>query len=198
MRPCLGAHSSRSGCAQRARSPRRADLLGSGRTRASQCRADGSNGPEPWGPRCRRSVCAMPGGMRYPDGGGLAADERARQEPVRLWGAVWIERGASDREWPTASGSPGCRRTGSGGRWRRRTRPGGRPSATRRRSPRGFAAGDLARNNRAAADLGAWLVFQDGIRPGPPASQSRTWGQRGHTPVGAGTSCRAGTLRAGR
>jgi hypothetical protein len=36
--------------------------------------------------------------MRYPQGGGLTADERARREWVRLAAAEWIEEGASDQE----------------------------------------------------------------------------------------------------
>src|SRR5271154_526276 len=36
--------------------------------------------------------------MRYPDGGGLDAAERARRERVRLAAAETIEAGASDRE----------------------------------------------------------------------------------------------------
>jgi transposase len=36
--------------------------------------------------------------MRYPDGGGLTAQERARRERVRLAAAEMIEAGASDRE----------------------------------------------------------------------------------------------------
>jgi transposase len=36
--------------------------------------------------------------MRYPDGGGLTAAERARREQVRLAAADMIEAGASDRE----------------------------------------------------------------------------------------------------
>jgi transposase len=36
--------------------------------------------------------------MRYPDGGGLDAGERARREQVRLAAAELIEAGASDRE----------------------------------------------------------------------------------------------------
>ena len=38
------------------------------------------------------------GGMKYPDGGGLTAAERARREQVRLAAADQIEAGASDRE----------------------------------------------------------------------------------------------------
>ncbi|KOT98726.1 transposase [Streptomyces sp. NRRL F-5755] len=36
--------------------------------------------------------------MRYPDGGGLTAAERARRERVRLEAAEWIEAGAGDQE----------------------------------------------------------------------------------------------------
>jgi hypothetical protein len=36
--------------------------------------------------------------MRYPDGGGLDAAERARPETVRLEAAEMIEAGASDQE----------------------------------------------------------------------------------------------------
>ena len=38
------------------------------------------------------------GTMRYPDGGGLTAQERARRERVRLAAAEQVEAGASDRE----------------------------------------------------------------------------------------------------
>src|SRR3712207_8148721 len=36
--------------------------------------------------------------MRYPDGGGLTAEERARRDRVRLATAGWFEEGATDRE----------------------------------------------------------------------------------------------------
>jgi putative transposase len=36
--------------------------------------------------------------MRYPDGGGLTAEQRARREQVRVAAAELIEAGASDRE----------------------------------------------------------------------------------------------------
>ena len=36
--------------------------------------------------------------MRYPDGGGLTAEQRARREKVRLEAAGMIEAGASDQD----------------------------------------------------------------------------------------------------
>ena len=36
--------------------------------------------------------------MRYPDGGGLTAEDRARREQVRLAAADWMEEAATDRE----------------------------------------------------------------------------------------------------
>src|SRR5215475_903054 len=63
---------------------------------------DGLRGP---GQSCARTnglvIRGMAGyaaGMRYPDGGGLDAAERARREKVRLEAAELIEAGASDRE----------------------------------------------------------------------------------------------------
>jgi hypothetical protein len=61
-------------------------------------------------------------GMRYPDGGGLAAGERARRERVRLEAAALMEAGASDREvarWFRVSRM-------SANRWRRALAGGGR------------------------------------------------------------------------
>ncbi|HLX51169.1 MAG TPA: transposase [Streptosporangiaceae bacterium] len=43
--------------------------------------------------------------------------------------------------------------------------------------------GDLASNKRTAADLGAWLVFEDESGQGLRPPKGRTWGRRGHTPV---------------
>ena len=43
--------------------------------------------------------------------------------------------------------------------------------------------GDLARPKRAAADLGAWLCFQDESGQGLRPPKGRTWGRRGRTPV---------------
>src|SRR5439155_510869 len=62
------------------------------------------------------------GGMRYPDGGGLTAEERARREQVRLAAADLMEAGASDREvaWRFRVSRM------SANRWRRALAAGGR------------------------------------------------------------------------
>jgi putative transposase len=60
--------------------------------------------------------------MRYPDGGGLTAAERARRERVRLAAAEMIEAGASDRE--VAKRFRVSRM--SANRWRRMLAAGGR------------------------------------------------------------------------
>jgi transposase len=62
--------------------------------------------------------------MRYPDGGGLTAEERARREQVRLAAAEWIEEGATDRE--VAARFRVTRM--SANRWRRALIAGGRPA----------------------------------------------------------------------
>ena len=60
--------------------------------------------------------------MRYPDGGGLTAEERARREQVRLAAAELIEAGVSDRE--VARRFRVTRM--SANRWRRALAAGGR------------------------------------------------------------------------
>jgi len=62
------------------------------------------------------------GVMRYPDGGGLTAEERARRERVRLAAAELMEAGASDRE--VARHFRVSRM--SANRWRRALAAGGR------------------------------------------------------------------------
>jgi transposase len=62
------------------------------------------------------------GVMRYPDGGGLTAAERARREQVRLSAADLMEAGASDRE--VARRFRVSRM--SANRWRRALAAGGR------------------------------------------------------------------------
>jgi len=45
------------------------------------------------------------------------------------------------------------------------------------------AAGDLAGGKSTAADLGAWLIFEDESGQGLRPPKGRTWGRRGVTPV---------------
>jgi hypothetical protein len=45
------------------------------------------------------------------------------------------------------------------------------------------AGGDLAGGKRTAADLGAWIVFEDESGQGLRPPKGRTWGRRGQTPV---------------
>jgi putative transposase len=62
--------------------------------------------------------------MRYPQGGGLTAEECARREQVRLEAAEWMEEGATDRE--VAARVRVTRM--SANRWRRALAAGGRPA----------------------------------------------------------------------
>jgi putative transposase len=62
--------------------------------------------------------------MRYPDGGGLDADARARRERVRLAAAEYFEAGATDRE--VAERFRVTRM--SANRWHRALSAGGRPA----------------------------------------------------------------------
>jgi transposase len=62
--------------------------------------------------------------MRYPDGGGLTAEERGRREQVRLAAAEMIEAGAGDGE--VARRFRVSRM--SANRWRRALEAGGRPA----------------------------------------------------------------------
>jgi len=66
--------------------------------------------------------------MRYPDGGGLSAAERARREQVRLAAADLIEAGASDQE--VARRFRVSRM--SANRWRRNLAAGGRAALASR------------------------------------------------------------------
>src|SRR4051794_34738546 len=62
--------------------------------------------------------------MRYPQGGGLTAEERARREQVRLAAAEWIDEGAADVEVATRFRVTRM----SANRWRRAPAEGGRPA----------------------------------------------------------------------
>lgn len=58
-------------------------------------------------------------GMRYPDGGGLTAEERVRSEGVRLAAADPIEAGASDRRVARRLRVTRMSANAGGGRWLR-------------------------------------------------------------------------------
>jgi putative transposase len=78
--------------------------------------------------------------MRYPGGGGLTAEERARRERVRLAAAEWIEEGASDREGATRFRVTWM----SANRWRRALAAGGRAAlASRGRAVRAAGSAHL-------------------------------------------------------
>src|SRR3954451_7789681 len=64
--------------------------------------------------------------MRYPQGGGLTAEERARREEMRLAAAEWIEEGATDQEVATRFRVTRM----SVNRWRHALAAGGRPALT--------------------------------------------------------------------
>jgi transposase len=49
--------------------------------------------------------------------------------------------------------------------------------------PGSLAGGDLAAGKRTAADLGAWIVFEDESGQGLRPPKGRTWGRRSTTPV---------------
>jgi transposase len=94
--------------------------------------------------------------MRYPDGGGLTAEERARREQVRLAAADLIEAGASDRE--VARQFRVTRM--SANRWRRALTSGGR-QALASKGPGGA---------RCKLDAGQLRVLQTVLDAGPAAS----------------------------
>ena len=79
--------------------------------------------------------------MRYPDGGGLTAAERARREQVRLAAAEMIESGASDLE--VARRLRVSRM--SANRWRRALAAGGREALASK-----GAAGEVQADRSAA------------------------------------------------
>ena len=86
---------------------------------------------------------------------------------------------ASSSGWTTRWPGWMCCCIGWGGACR--CRPAGPPSGTRTRLP--GAGGDLARDKRTAADLGAWLCFQDESGQGLRPPKGHLWGRRGQTPV---------------
>src|SRR5260370_58556 len=103
--------------------------------------------------------------MRYADGGGLTAEERARREQGRLRAADLIEAGASGQEG--ARRFRGSRM--SGNRWRGGAGGGGRAGVAR------WGAGRRSGMRRIAVwRQEAWPVVKGRRRTWAPGSASRT------------------------
>src|SRR3954451_23169389 len=85
--------------------------------------------------------------MRYSDGGGLTAEERARRERVRLAAAEWFEEGATDRE--VAERFRVTRM--SANRWHRALTAGGRPGVYLEGPGRGPLQAELRPAGRAGS-----------------------------------------------
>src|SRR5918912_780551 len=91
----------------------------------------------------------------------------------RRGGARALRRGLHPARAGSAAAPAGVERAGA--------RPPGRRA--RRGTDRRLAGGELAADKGTAADLGAWLVFEDESGQGLRPPKGRTWGRRGHTPV---------------
>src|SRR3954466_11642456 len=105
--------------------------------------------------------------MRYPQGGGLTAEERARREQVRLAAAEWIDEGATDQEVATRFRVTRM----SANRWRRALAEGGRPALASKGAGGGGAAGGAGGAAGAAP-------------PPPPTPPCRRGGGRARPPAG--------------
>src|SRR5579863_6968733 len=92
--------------------------------------------------------------MRYPDGGGLDAAERARRERVRLAAAEMIEGGASDREIARHFRVSKM----SANRWRRALAAGGREALVSK-----GAAGAQCKLRSAQGDLARVVVLASSL-----------------------------------
>jgi hypothetical protein len=110
--------------------------------------------------------------MRYPDGGGLDAAERARPEQVRLAAADLIEDGASDRE--VARRFRVSRM--SVNRWRRKVAAGGRAALAVQGRGRGEVQADPPRS--CASWRRYWMPARR-CRDGMRISARRWRGSRG-------------------
>src|SRR3954469_10619703 len=124
--------------------------------------------PAQLGPARRAADAARgrPGGVGL--GGSVldaAAHRRGRARAVR--------RRLHPARAGSAAAPPGLERAGA--------RPARR--GTQRRADRRLAGGDLVADKKSAADLGAWLIFEDESGQGLRPPKGRTWGRRGCTPV---------------
>jgi hypothetical protein len=166
---------------RRGTSPPRAGAAGRGRDDRDRSQRPGGREAVPGVADAGEPVAAVPG-RRRPGSAGLQGrrrrpvqthpgpGRRARGGARRRPGGVRVCMRISAGRWPGSpsrcGGGPGwstrwpgwmCYCTGPGGacRSRRDGRPSGRGEDCQ------VAGGDLARHKRTAADLGAWLCFQD-------------------------------------
>ena len=150
-----------------------------------------------------RRLVNYAGGIRYPDGGGLDAAERARREQVRLAAAEMIEAGASDRE--VAKRFRVSRMPTN--RWRRALAAGGRAALASRGAggARCKLSPDQVRELEAVLDAGpaacgyadqCWTLPGSQTRSGGSSGWSTRWPGWTCSCTGSGGACRSG--RAGR
>src|SRR3954451_7160742 len=142
-----------------------------GRRRPARAHVEGA----PWGavqvdPRPARR--AANGARRRP--GRLGMDRSVLDAgPHRRGGARAVRRGLHPVRSGSLAAPAGVERAGA-----RPARGRAQQGADRR-----LAGGDLAGDKKTAADLGAWLIFEDESGQGLRPPTGRTWGRRGRTPV---------------
>src|SRR6266567_583024 len=130
-------------------------------------------------------VAAGPG-RRWPGGAGLqGGGRRAVQAHSRPAGRAGGGAGCGPGGGRLCGSVLDAGRDGCAAAPARLERAGPGPPGRRagRGQDRRLAGGDLAGGKRTAADLGAWLVFEDESGQGLRPPKGRTWGRRGHTPV---------------
>src|SRR5215218_8578951 len=187
---------------RRAAGPARAGAAGRGRVDRGRGQRPGG-GPAVAGDADVGEPVATGAGRRWAGGAGL---EGARRRPLQAGpgpaagagGGVGRRAGRARLARPVLDAGPD--RRGDHAQVRRGLHPGrGGPAAApdrleragprppgrraRRSARRELEGGRLAGDKRTAADLGAWLCFEDEAGQGLRPPKGRTWGRRGRTPV---------------
>ena len=151
------------------------------------CRRTGGGGRWPpaagrrWPPRARagRSASSPQPSSRA---GGAAGRRARRPAGMRTSAGRWRGSPRSSPRFGVEYTLAGMDRAAAPDRLER-AGPGPAGRRARRGGDRHVAGGDLAGDKRTAADLGAWLVFEDESGQGLRPPKGRTWGRRGITPV---------------
>ena len=141
-------------------------------------------------------------GRRWPPRGRAARSASSPRPSWPSWRRCWMPGPAAcgyedqcwtlarvaDQVWRAVRGGVHAGRDGCAAAPARVERAG--PGAPGGRAGRGqdrrVAGGDLAGGKRTAADLGAWLCFEDESGQGLRPPKGRTWGRRGQHPGGDG------------